>query len=107
MKHLPFTSAGGRDRISTAASAMICGLRDRAAILSPPARLVTAAVAMYVSGHRQEKPTPASAYSSAQPSDNSVIPYLDSVYDGWAPSQGGFMFRGGARVTTCADALCA
>src|SRR5882757_5098667 len=79
MKHLPFTSAGGRDRISTAASAMISGLRDRAAILSPSARLVTAAVAIYVSGHRQANPSPASAYSAAQPSDSSVIPYFDRV----------------------------
>ncbi len=34
---------------------------------------------MYVWGHRQVKPMPASAYSAAQPSDSSVIPYLDSV----------------------------
>src|SRR5215203_2168382 len=47
---------------------------------------------------------PAPAYSSAQPSDSNVIPYFESVYDGCAPSQYGFMFRGGARVTTWAFA---
>ncbi len=34
---------------------------------------------MYVCGHRQFNPIPASANSAAQPSDSSVIPYLDSV----------------------------
>src|SRR3954453_18019531 len=106
MKHLPFTSPGARDRISTAASPMICGLRDEDINL-PSARLATADVAIYVSGQRQAKPMPASAYSAAQPSDSSVIPYFDNVYDGWAPNQYGFMFSGGPRVTTCADALCA
>ena len=45
MKHLPFTSAGGRDRISTAASPMISGLRAED-INEPSARLATAEVAM-------------------------------------------------------------
>src|SRR6478672_6981171 len=43
---------------------------------------------------------PASEYSAAQPSDSKAIPYFDNVYVGWAPSQWGFMFSGGARVTT-------
>src|SRR3954466_2219326 len=103
MKHLPFTSPGARDRISTAASPMICGLRDEDINL-PSARLATADVAMYVSGQRQENPMPASAYSAGQPTDSSVIPYFDNVYVGCAPSQCGFMFIGGASVTTWAFA---
>src|SRR5262245_54189991 len=102
MKHLPFTSAGGRDNISTAASAMISGLRDAASIEWKLGEVATAVVAMYVCGHRQAKPMPVSAYSAAHPSDSNVMPYFDNVYDGCAPSQCGFMFSGGASVTTCA-----
>lgn len=65
--------------MAAAASAMICGLRDEASKTSPLARFDTADVAMYVCGHRQLNPIPASAFSEAQPSESSVIPYLESV----------------------------
>src|SRR3954470_10585763 len=83
---------------------MICGSRERASIDSKFGEFATAAVAIYVSGHRQANPMPASAYSDAQPSDNRVMPYFDSVYVGCAPSQCALMFIGGAKVTTCASA---
>jgi hypothetical protein len=70
---------GGRRRISTAASAMISGVRELAAAAGPPSRFMTTAVAIRVCGHKQLAATPASAYSAAQPRVSSVMAYLDWV----------------------------
>src|SRR5690606_14332032 len=45
-KHRPVVSFAGRERISTAASAMISGLREAASSASPSGVLATAEVAM-------------------------------------------------------------
>lgn len=69
----------GRPRTVTAASAMICGDRERDAASAPPSRLTTAAVAIVVCGQRQLAAMPSSANSAAQPRVSRVMPYFDSV----------------------------
>ena len=76
MKKLPLQSR--RDTIACAASAMISGLRQSAAIASPPSANRTAAVSIAVSG--QSELTPTRPFSSAaMPSVHRLMPNLAIV----------------------------
>src|SRR3954449_1253188 len=79
MKKLPLHSAAGRVRITRAASATISGVRARRTASSPPSRLRSASVAMVVRGQSELAAMPRSRSSSASPSVQRLMPYLDKV----------------------------
>src|ERR1700681_5062324 len=79
---------------------MISGLRHLSGGVMPPS-MASAAVAITARGQRALMAMPSSLNSSAMPSTQKLMPYLDIVYAVCNWNHRGSRLSGGERVRTC------